>query len=76
MIEYARQKRFKKFAAALSKLEPVEILGVARLLGVAAAFDKEEEDEEKVIGLILSAFESASKDKQKFLLEVLMAATR
>lgn len=76
MIEYAHQKRFKAFAAALSKLEPVEILGVARLLGVAEAFAKEEEDEEKVIGLILSAFESAPKDKQKFLLEVLRAATR
>lgn len=76
MVEYMRQRRFKAFAATLTKLEPVEILGVARLLGVMAAFDKQEEDEGKVIALILSAYESAPKDKQKFLLDVLRAATR
>lgn len=76
------EKKIKEFRLLLLKLEEVEFLGVARLLGVQLFTDREEKDRFipkdfwEILEEVEDAFSRAPRDKRRFLIRTLKKATK
>ena len=82
-----KEKHMAKFLEYLQVLEPVETLGVARLLGVDLSLRKEgtdpielpgasiqEEDYYLFLSEMIDKFVQTTEEKRKFLLKIMKAA--
>lgn len=82
----SEHKRVLKFLSYLKKLETVEAIGVAKLLGIdtmesqvdldAAVQEMVPKDEDVILAELIDAFVAADKKKQDRLLWIMKDATR
>ena len=85
LFQNGREKDFEKFVSMISKLQPVEFDGLARILGVKCSTSEKNEDGEievtvrafdKVMEEVFDSFLGLSKKKRKEVLEVVKYASK
>ena len=76
------EKKVKEFRLLLLKLEEIEFLGIARLLGIQLFTDRKEKDHLipkdfwEILEETEDAFLRAPRDKRRFLIRTLKKATK